>query len=437
MLSKYFACSIACFLSIFSVMCQSNDTLRVMSYNLLYYGENTSFCDNGNNPIASKDAYFKIITNYIDPDILVVNEMGASAAYSNRILNKVLNVDGVNKYKACSIKNNTFSSIVNGVFYNKQKLEIVWQRSIKKDLNNSDLVRVIDLIKFYYLDPELAIGRDTTFLYVGAAHLKAGDSQNDASAREIAAESFMEYISSELDPGYMFFCGDLNLYNANEGAYQEFTGSTYGEYQFYDLASESGNWHNTNSFSDIHTQSTRSSNTNSGCFSGGGMDDRFDFILGSGQVYQDTGAISYISQSYKTVGQDGSHFNQSLIQGGNNSVPSNVLAALFEMSDHLPVVADFKIQRLEPLIDTTDTVTGYSSNAKPQSRVWMQNDELRMNLLRNTQVEIIDMNGISILSQPFGLGYHSISTNQIASGLYFIRTQNTRSVSVDRVLILR
>lgn len=419
---------------------QSLDTLRVMSYNLLYYGENTSFCDNSNNPITSKDAYFKIIAKHTLPDLLVVNEMGASAAYSNRILSKVLNVDGVNKYKACSIKNNSFSSLVNGVFYNKQKLEIVWQRSIKKALNNTDLVRVIDLNKFYYVDPELAQGRDTTFLYVAAAHLKAGNSQSDEDARELAAESFMDYISTELDPGYIFFCGDLNLYGANEGAFQEFTSSTYGDYRLYDLADESGNWHNASSFSDMHTQSTRSSNTNSGCFSGGGMDDRFDFILGSGQVYQDTGAISYIAQSYKTVGQDGGHFNQEIIQGGNNSVPSSVLAALYEMSDHLPVMADFEIEQLMPVTDTTDstdTISGIINRVNSNSKIWFQNDEIRMELKKNSKVEVMNLSGALLHSDSYSAGFHSVSTSQLISGVYFVRTYNSQGASIQKVLILR
>ena len=72
----------------FALLCQSQgyDTLRIMTYNLLYYGEVTSFCDNSNNNINSKDLYLKTIVKHVDPDLLVVNEMGAAQAYASRII---------------------------------------------------------------------------------------------------------------------------------------------------------------------------------------------------------------------------------------------------------------------------------------------------------------------------------------------------------------
>lgn len=423
----------------FSVQGQSFDTIRVMTYNTLYYGENTSFCNNSNNPIAAKDLYFKRIVQYAKPDVLVVNEMGASVAYANRILSKVLNVDGENGYEACSIKNNSFSSIVNGMFYNSEKLGLVWQKSIKKASNNADLVRVIDLNKFFYRDPELEDNRDTVFLYVAAAHFKAGDSSSDEAEREIAAEAFMEHISAEYDPGYFLFCGDLNLYSENEDAFKELTGSGQGVYRFYDLADASGSWHNSSSFSEVHTQSTRLSNTNSGCFSGGGMDDRFDFILGSGQIYQDTGAVTYIGESYSTLGQDGNHFNQEITQGGNSSVPSAVLAALYEMSDHLPVTADFKIRLLEPLpdtIDTADTAASIAKLTRAQSKVWLQNGQIRIELYNDTMVEFIDLNGQVLFAQMFQKGFETIPINHLPSGVFFIRTSSQKGVSTERMVIV-
>jgi hypothetical protein len=41
------------------------------------------------------------------------------------------------------------------------------------------------------------------------------------------------------------------------------------------------------------------------------------------------------------VGNDGNHYNQSIVIMPNTSVPSNVLNALYNASDHLPVVAEF------------------------------------------------------------------------------------------------
>ena len=47
--------------------------------------------------------------------------------------------------------------------------------------------------------------------------------------------------------------------------------------------------------------------------------------------------IKYKPGSYTTIGQDGNHYNQAINQGNNTSVPSNVLNALYQNSDHLPL----------------------------------------------------------------------------------------------------
>jgi hypothetical protein len=74
------------------------------------------------------------------------------------------------------------------------------------------------------------------------------------------------------------------------------------------------------------------------------MDDRFDQILVSDYIINGTDKVAYINGSYTAVGQDGLHFNQSLISlPQNTSVPPDVLNALYNMSDHLPVTLDLKI----------------------------------------------------------------------------------------------
>jgi len=67
---------------------------------------------------------------------------------------------------------------------------------------------------------------------------------------------------------------------------------------------------------------------------------RFDFILIKYDLNDDSG-IEYIDNSYRSYGNDGNHFNQSINDGVNDSVSVNVANALFYASDHLPVYADF------------------------------------------------------------------------------------------------
>ena len=115
---KLISTSILLFSFLF-IQAQSKDTLRVMSYNLLFYGEVTSFCTSSNNNINDKDGYFGTVATYIKPDLLLVNEMGASQIYADRIIANVLNINGETRYERAAIQNNSFSSLINGVFYDK------------------------------------------------------------------------------------------------------------------------------------------------------------------------------------------------------------------------------------------------------------------------------------------------------------------------------
>jgi hypothetical protein len=96
-----------------------------------------------------------------------------------------------------------------------------------------------------------------------------------------------------------------------------------------------GEWTNNGQFAQFHTQSTRSYSNE--CFSSGGLDDRFDFILMADEIAFSYNHLRYVQGSYHAVGNDGHHFNMSVDQGTNNAVPAEVAEALFDGSDHLPV----------------------------------------------------------------------------------------------------
>jgi len=393
------------------VRAQDWDTLRVMTYNLLYYGEVTSFCTAQNNDINDKDTYFEVIAKHVKPDLLLVNEMGASIVYADRIINNVLNTDGVNRYKRAPIQNNSFSDLVNGVFYDKNKLVLHAQDKLTQATNGSSIVRAIDICTFYYKDPLLKEGSDTVFLYLVGMHLKAGGTSSDVSARDIATQSLMEYLVDNYPLGYFIAAGDMNVGGSSEAGFQNFLSNTYGDHRFYDPLIPGG-WSSTSSFAYAHTQSTH---TSGDCFSGGGMDDRFDLILMSGQIMEDTGMVSFVEDSYVTVGNDGNHFNQALTDGTNSSVPSAVLGALYEMSDHLPVRADIRVKRLEE--DTIPTGVNY-----PSSRDWKlvsKNNAVQIRgFQRGDQVQVHDLTGRLHESRVDASG--KISTIGWPAGLYFI-----------------
>jgi len=403
------------------------DTLKVMTYNLLYYGEQTSFCTSSNNNINDKDGYLKTITDYLNPDLLLVNEMGASVVYADRIIANVLNTDGETRYRRAGIQNNSFSSLVNGIFYDKNKLAQVQHEKVTKTLNNADIVRAIDVITFYYKDPNLAVGDDTVFIHLVGMHLKAGSTSQDQGDRDVATEALMSELADNYASGYFIAAGDLNVQSSSEASYQNLIAASNGDYRFFDPIDEAGSWSNNSNFSAIHTQSTHTSGS---CFSGGGLDDRFDHILFSGQIIEDTGAVKFIEGSYKTIGNDGEHFNQNLIQGTNSSVPSSVRSALYEMSDHLPVTAQISV-RLQPELVDSDTIPSavtFNKNSAwklDQGRGFFQLRELT----RGDELRIYDIFGNVHHQQTIRENTLRFSMDRFPSGVYLIQTKG----AIDRV----
>jgi hypothetical protein len=308
-----------------------------MHYNLLDYGNTMSNCTSSNNSSTKKDHALATITAYLHPDILGVVELGNSNALAQHLLDSALNTNGTGYYLKANYTNFASSSIVNMLYFNKQKLGLLSQDVVVNSL------RDINIYVLYYKAADLALTHDTAYLTAIVAHLKAGGTTADQSERAAMTSQSLEYLSVSYPPGNYIFSGDFNLTGGStEQAYQNLLNYTNANYRFFDPASAPGNWSQNPAFSGLHTISTHAS-TN-GCASGYGLDSRFDFIMASGSLMSGTHKITALTQTYKAVGQDALHYQLS-VNGApvNTSVPPAVLTALYDMSDHLPVIMDLKI----------------------------------------------------------------------------------------------
>jgi len=185
-------------------------------------------------------------------------------------------------------------------------------------------------------------------LHQYVAHFKAGTSSSDRSTREDEGTRVRNNADGLGAGANVIYSGDLNLYSPSEPAYQALTASGVAQaHDPLDLPSWPG------SFVAEHlTQSTRTSFLSDGG-STGGMDDRFDWQLvtsglldGEGLSYlgPTSAGLSGLEHSYQAFGNDGNTYNQSLISNLNGrSQPFAVLNALYNFSDHLPVVADYQL----------------------------------------------------------------------------------------------
>jgi endonuclease/exonuclease/phosphatase family metal-dependent hydrolase len=314
----------------------AQDSLQIMQYNLLHYGNNFSDCNSSTNNVNEKNQYLQTIIDHVKPDIFTVNELADEITYHQMILNQVLNINGEDKYRKAVSFNFSQSEIVNQMYYNNEKLAMFQQDVVQS------LYRDIDVYTLYYKAGDLSQTLDTIFLTCFVAHLKAGQTTSDEADRAEMTTAVMDYIRTNDLKENLLFMGDLNLYTSSEEAYQILTDTYNGIQYFFDPIDREGNWNNNASFQDIHTQSTHSLDTE--CFSHGGMDDRFDFILTSSAILDGSHGLEMKEGSYQALGNDGQHFNKSILSDPeNNSAPSEVIEALFGMSDHLPVLAQLSV----------------------------------------------------------------------------------------------
>ena len=311
---------------------QAQDTLTVMQYNLLYYGNyNSGFADcyETNNNTQRKDECIRTIVDYVKPDIFTVCEFGATAALQNDFLRHNLNINGANYWQSDNIINYANSNIINHIFFNSQKL------GLSKHIALRTNPRDTDIYELYLKTKSLAAG-DTIKLVCIVAHPKAG--MGYESNRRALMQVAMDYVNQHYPHDNALIMGDFNMYGASESGYRLLT-QTYSnpEVLFIDPLGSAGvgEWNCNGQFAAYHTQSTRSYSDE--CFSSGGLDDRFDFILMADEIKFSYNHMRYVNNSYHAVGNDGRHYNQSVNQGNNTSVPAEVAEALFDGSDHLPV----------------------------------------------------------------------------------------------------
>ena len=408
----------------------AQDTLTVMQYNLLYYGATTDFCTSSNNNINKKDEYLKTIINHTRPDIMSVNEMSNSQAVQQHLLDQVLNTGGIYYYRKADFKAVAESQIVNMLYYNSNKLVL------KNHLIVQSFVRDIDLYELYYRSNDLENG-DTAFIICVVGHLKAGTGSSNENYRKIMAENTMDFLQDYNEDANYLLMGDFNLYSAGEPAYQEFLYYSNPTLRFRDPIEAYGNWHSNFTFRNMHTQST-SANSN-GCKSGGGADDRFDFILTSASVIEGRQSVKYIDESYRTIGQDGNHFNTSInALPANTSVPYDVLSALYENSDHLPVILELEIDKILDVYTANGPEKMSISFRNPASGILYCN--LQMHEPEILRFEILDLMGRVQFDDSFmthrGMNRINISLAGMQAGNFLLRITDEKKYSWIKKLVI-
>jgi len=328
---------------------QKTDTLRVIAYNVLNYGD---LCQGST---TSLDSYFRTIIQNTQPDLMNCEKMtafsylpGSPGNLADEILTNVLNFVSPDKYNYASPTNASESGTLSVLFYNKKKL------TYESTDDLLSLVTDFDLYKFYYNDINLSITKDTTFLYAVICHTKSGSASLE---RDFQDSTVMATLRSKF--GYfpnLIVMGDFNTRGSFEHGYQSLISSkdsttAISDPPYYpdETVRYPGNW----SVSPFYvarflTTSTRSLpyDPNS-CGSSAGGKGWYDHIFISNWLINGRNYISYIPHSYQSVGNDGVRLGVSInsnVPSVNTSAPANVLDALYHFSDKYPVMLNLEIK---------------------------------------------------------------------------------------------
>ena len=377
----------------------AQDSIRLMTYNLLNFPDA--------NP--ARISYLKTILQYTKPDILLVNELNNETG-ANEVLVNALNTEGINYYSRAPFYNYDIQN--NLMYYDTRKIGFLSADTIDAS------PRPVYYFKVYLKDWDLAQTMDTTYLHLFSVHLKALSGSAYEQQRYNATKKLRNFIDNELNGEHILVGGDFNVYKSSEPCLKVLMDS--GIHKLHDPINATGTF-NSQSFATIHTQSTRTSDPGDGG-STGGLDDRFDLFLCSEDIYNGTSDLESNPtdpNTYKAIGNDGQHYNIALNDAPSVTIyPSDLVDALYNFSDHLPVVYNLKTNK--------DLVDGIEFEKKNTLK-WYY--DLNNNIL-NIKSPIDNYTGIKIYNQlgqqikfnsQAGFKEQNINLSGLPKGTYIIR----------------
>ena len=308
------------FLSIILSICfVSGSDVRVMTYNLL------NFSDDDN-----REMHYMSILESVLPDLIVVQEVVGQTGFTH-FQSDVLDVFQNGQWSSAPFINQSAQQDI-ALFFKHDIFSFVStgavataQSSGTRDVIEWSMVHDMSEIEFN----------------IYGVHFKASSGSSNAQQRLAEATILRQHLNS-LSGSYFIVAGDFNIYSnsaSTEPAFNMLTGeSDNNGGRLFDPIDRIGNWHNNSLFSDVHTQSPRTTSFGGGA--NGGMDDRFDWLFVSESILNNQSRMVYIDDSYTAFGNDGNHFNDAINSGNNFSVSDQIADALHDASDHLPVYMD-------------------------------------------------------------------------------------------------
>ena len=386
-------------LFILSICIVNASDARIMTYNLL------NFSDDDN-----REMHYISILESVSPDLIVVQEVVGQTGFTH-FQSDVLDVFQNGQWSSAPFINQSAQQDI-ALFFKHDIFSFVStgavstaQSSGTRDVIEWSMVHNTSEIEFN----------------IYGVHFKASSGSSNAQQRLTEATILRQHLNS-VSGSYFIVAGDFNIYSnsaSTEPAFNMLTGeSDNNGGRLFDPIDRIGNWHNNSSFSDVHTQSPRTTSFGGGA--NGGMDDRFDWLFVSESILNNQSRMVYVDDSYTAFGNDGNHFNDAINSGNNFSVSEQIADALHDASDHLPVYMDVWFDDLV-FIDRGVVITEIMANPASVSDSYGEWFEIT-----NTTDTIISLDGWTIKDN--GSDMHLIQVeNQdvvIEPGQFFVFARN-------------
>ena len=374
-------------------------TVRIMTYNLLNFEDENDREDD-----------FIAIIDFIEPDLIIAEEIVSQTGFSH-FKSDVLDVLEPDVWSSAAFTNQSASQDI-ALFYRHDHFTFI-STDVVYTAQSSGTRDVIEWIMVH--------NQSSVQFNVYGVHFKASSGESNAQERLQEATILRTYLNN-LNENYFIVAGDFNIYSngsSSEPAFDMLTGDADNNNgRLFDPIDRIGHWHNNSSYSDVHTQSPRTTSFGGGA--PGGMDDRFDWLFLSVAILDESSEMHYVEDTYWAVGNDGNHFNQAINVGTNSSVSDAIADALHEASDHLPVYMDVWFDDLT-YNDAGIVITEIMPNPGAVSDSYGEWIEIH-----NTTDSTIDIEGWMI--KDAGSDEHVISNDAmsilVVPGDYFVLARN-------------
>lgn len=416
--------AVATCLLIIALQAQGQTRIKTMFYNLLNYS----------NSVVSqnKTVHLKTILDDIQPDLFMVCELinvqGSDYLFNNAVLTS--NSDFVKA--TFKLTQSPASGLQQMVYYNSKKLILESSKIIT--------TAVRDINRYTFKVNTVDADSNPIIIEVFVTHLKASTGTNNRQLRLNSVDQFVGELFNMPTDSYVLFAGDFNLYTSNEEAYirlidnsnpivmidpinrpaQPFPsdGTDYFDPNNYNV----NYFWRSSDFADIHTQSTRTSNSGLIDDSGstGGLDDRFDFIMMS-ENFNTSSDLFYVNNSYETYGNNGNCYNSFISSTNCNGTYSQAIRnALIEFSDHLPVIME---------IETPSNTLSISNVSAPiqfiGSNVVADYIEINANSTFDVhKIGVYNQLGQLIMEEVINNRTIQIDVSGLANGIYYVKTNS-------------